>query len=282
MDWMNKLPDDLKDSSLFSLAIPGSHDSCAFYLNEYGPLDPRRGGLLNWFKSIVKNWGITQRLGVTDQLNIGVRYFDLRVAPNLQTDELHIVHGLLGLKVSDILCEMNKFLNNHPSEVIIVHFLDLLEFEKTHHDTLMGIISTAFSGKLCPSGNHQNLTLNNMISNSYQVIVIYPDKLGEWIWPSRCIDSKWLNTKNEDEAIRLLEQNLAERMSNVSTFHVAQAVITPDNLSIGWNLTGTLLTWVADFNVKVMNWLDSKPAVNIIIIDDCNTEFAKKVIALNY
>jgi 1-phosphatidylinositol phosphodiesterase len=96
-DWMCFLPDDIPVSSM---SIPGTHDSAAF--------------MSTWpFVS-------TQTLTTTQQLDAGIRYFDLRCG--IVKDEVQMVHGraVLGLKLSDLLMSMYLFLLKHPKEAIII------------------------------------------------------------------------------------------------------------------------------------------------------------------
>lgn len=96
-DWMCFLPDSVPVSSL---SIPGTHDSAAF--------------MSTWpFVS-------TQTLTTSQQLDAGIRYFDLRCG--VVKDEVQMVHGraVLGLKLADLLMDMYLFLLKHPKEAIIV------------------------------------------------------------------------------------------------------------------------------------------------------------------
>jgi len=96
-DWMCFLPDDVPVSSI---SIPGTHDSAAY--------------MSTWpFVS-------TQTLSTAQQLDAGIRYFDLRCG--IVKDEVQMVHGraLLGLKLSDLLATMYTFLQKHPKEGIII------------------------------------------------------------------------------------------------------------------------------------------------------------------
>lgn len=95
--WMSRLDDERLMSSL---SIPGTHDSAAY----------------------TSPWPFvsTQDLGILQQLNSGIRYFDLRVG--LRNDVAEMCHGMafLGLQLSEVLNTMYRFLEVHPGEAIIV------------------------------------------------------------------------------------------------------------------------------------------------------------------
>lgn len=97
-EWMKGVNDSV---SLTSLSLPGSHDSGALH-------------------SIGDVSGKCQDLSVYDQLNCGVRFFDVRL--QLRGSELKVVHGFVDQKLdfSSVLNDFDSFLKAHPSEGILV------------------------------------------------------------------------------------------------------------------------------------------------------------------
>jgi 1-phosphatidylinositol phosphodiesterase len=97
-DWMARLPDTL---SLAALTIPGTHDSGAIH-------EPAPG--------LAK----TQTLTFAQQLDAGVRYFDVRCR-NVD-DQFLIYHGAIDQDqmLDDVLAAMYAFLDAHPQEALIV------------------------------------------------------------------------------------------------------------------------------------------------------------------
>ena len=95
-NWMSQL-----DGNLFlaRLSIPGSHDSCT------------KGLILS---------AETQSKTLSEQLDCGVRLFDLR--PRWDGDEMYIYHGILktSVKFSDALTTLCSFLDAHPGEFLFV------------------------------------------------------------------------------------------------------------------------------------------------------------------
>lgn len=107
-EWQRNIKDDVLVSQL---SLPGTHNSAACY---------------HALPSVR-----CQGQGVTEQLNHGVRFFDLRVARPLVSflgskDDLQVVHGNfpvkipMALKLSDVLDEFYKFIQDHPSELPII------------------------------------------------------------------------------------------------------------------------------------------------------------------
>lgn len=83
------------------ISIPGSHDTCALY-------EP------------IRQLAKCQYHTVTDQLNMGVRYIDIRA--NVVKDDLVISHGPIfqGVTFDEIIGQCYDFLEKNPSETVIV------------------------------------------------------------------------------------------------------------------------------------------------------------------
>ena len=96
--WMSNLNDS---TSITELSIPGSHDSGATH-------------------SIADVSGKCQDLSIESQLNIGVRFFDIRL--QLKNNQLNIVHSFVdqNLKFNETIKEMVAFIQEHESEFLIL------------------------------------------------------------------------------------------------------------------------------------------------------------------
>ncbi len=96
--WMKDLSDD---TLINDMSIPGTHDSGARH-------------------SIFDVAGICQDLSIKNQLNIGVRFLDLRL--QLVNDEFKIVHSFVdqNLKFSDVLKDITKFIKENNQEFLLI------------------------------------------------------------------------------------------------------------------------------------------------------------------
>jgi 1-phosphatidylinositol phosphodiesterase len=97
-DWMS-LVDDA--TSITDMTIPGTHDSGAMH-------EPISGSAK------------TQNLTISEQLNIGVRYLDIRLRH--YEDALVVHHGAVyqHLNFDDVLTAATDFLVAHPTETILM------------------------------------------------------------------------------------------------------------------------------------------------------------------
>jgi 1-phosphatidylinositol phosphodiesterase len=119
--WLHKVPDNTK---LSKIALPGTHNSAACYIS---------------FPSVR-----CQEVSVTEQLQNGVRFLDIRAAaPYLSScgavfgrlHELQVIHGdfpvrlPFPVKLKSVLDEIYDFLDHNKSETVIVS----LKPEGPHH-----------------------------------------------------------------------------------------------------------------------------------------------------
>lgn len=97
-DWMSDVDDDV---AFTAMTIPGTHDSGSTY-------EP------------VSGTAKTQNLSISNQLNIGVRYLDIRLRH--YNDALVVHHGAVyqHLNFDDVLEAVTDFLTLHPTETILM------------------------------------------------------------------------------------------------------------------------------------------------------------------
>ncbi|XP_077921479.1 PI-PLC X domain-containing protein 1 isoform X2 [Halichoerus grypus] len=215
-DWMSALCPLLWDVPLHHLSIPGSHDTMTYCLNKKSPISQTQSRLLQLLgkvlpcvtRPVVLRWSITQVLDVTEQLDAGVRYLDLRIAHMLVGSEknLHFVHMVYTTAlVEDTLTEISEWLEKHPREVVILACRNFEGMTEDLHEYLVACIRNIFGDMLCPRGDLP--TLNQLWSRGQQVILSYEEESvvsrhGE-LWPG--IPYWWGDQVNAQELIPYLE-----------------------------------------------------------------------------
>lgn len=102
--WMAEIVNP--DISVSQLSIPGTHDSATAYF----PI------------SYAGRWVCCQSMTIQQQLNAGIRYFDLRCGYESASGPLKAYHGdyALDITISDIFKGFYKWLSQHTTEGIIV------------------------------------------------------------------------------------------------------------------------------------------------------------------
>ncbi|KAM8888003.1 PI-PLC X domain-containing protein 1-like isoform 2-T5 [Synchiropus picturatus] len=166
-DWMAKLPPELLTVPLWNVALPGSHDCMSYDLDiNSAILEPdrlTRFSKIGFLRKVVCKWATTQDRSIIDQLNASARYFDLRIARQLDDPNptrLYFFHGLrTHSDVETVLEDINGWATLHPKEILILSFSHFKNFEKNPvglHLHLLQFIKTLFGPKLiyrkcCPT-----------------------------------------------------------------------------------------------------------------------------------
>lgn len=299
-NWMAKLPTEMQKIPIRQLAIPGSHDSGAYFLDKNSPIAPDEGStvqkLAKWFgccaKRIIYRWSITQELCIYDQLMQGVRYLDLRVAYEKSTKSFCYVHGLYGLPYESIFKEIEDFLVKHPKEVLILDFNHLWDFTQEQCNTFMKLIEDNFSHWLYgPGMKGAKCSLQDVWGSNKRIIALYEDdpstKISPLLWPSKHIYSPWYNTADVDQLIADLNKRFDDIKDDC--FNVFQAILSPQTSTIILHLIGSLKGELAEkCDDHVCSWLqkleeEKKKNVNIVICDFIELyQLPSKIIAINY
>ncbi|MFD3685093.1 phosphatidylinositol-specific phospholipase C [Nocardiopsis sp. NPDC058631] len=94
--WMAPLPDR---TGLAALSLPGTHDSGA------------------WRGSV---WSRTQDLTISQQLDSGVRFLDVRTRHHRDAFPIHHGAEYLHLNFTDVVTDVSAFLERNPSETVLM------------------------------------------------------------------------------------------------------------------------------------------------------------------
>ena len=130
VNWMTKLPLDVRQRKLSQLVLPATHDSGAYQI-DFNHSIPTGNKLLRvayaisrWVKkvrSIISNWTVTQHHSIQMQLEIGVRSFDFRVSYHSVDKKFYLTHTFNCVPLETALDEIKEFMQKHPGEAIILH-----------------------------------------------------------------------------------------------------------------------------------------------------------------
>uniref|UniRef100_A0A672IPS1 PI-PLC X domain-containing protein 2-like n=1 Tax=Salarias fasciatus TaxID=181472 RepID=A0A672IPS1_SALFA len=296
-DWMGSLPSKLSSMPLKHLAVPGSHDSFTYWVDVHAPVGPDQKPYVKYLatmfsvlaKKVMVKWSMTQNLTFMEQLDAGIRYFDLRVSskPGESGTEIYFIHGLFGHKVN-----LNCIQCDHCLLCFTIVFLDFNHYyamKPEHHVYLISMLQEVFGSKLCNNCAVESITLDYLWGKKYQVIVFYHHPSAQDVpvmWPGNKIPAPWANTTEPYKLIQFLETTLKERAKQGS-FHVTQAILTPTPNTVAKGLVWGLRNYLVERNLPtIISWVEAQrpgvDGVNIITSDFVElTDFANIVIKLN-
>jgi hypothetical protein len=165
-NWMGDLPDAIRSKTLRDIVIPGSHDA-GMYCN-------------------VPEGAKTQDQTIYEQLQGGIRYFDIRV---MSGDPQKIYHGSSGAYVCDsvdtVMGDVKRFMQEGHKELVILklsHFLNFGDCKVTgeYHRLRASITDRLDPWLYKGSDDPANVRLNTLIDDGGKVVVVVD---GDWATP---------------------------------------------------------------------------------------------------
>ncbi|OWF42509.1 PI-PLC X domain-containing protein 2-like [Mizuhopecten yessoensis] len=300
--WMGDLPVPLTQVPLSCLAIPGSHDSGAYGLDKSAGVSVDASKSVKLLGSlccgaglsVVSRWSVTQDLTLGQQLQAGIRYFDLRVCIKPGTADAHFLHGLYGSNILTALSEVNEFLSKNIKEFLILDFNHFYNMDAICHKQLLTGLKHLFGASLIPvdvSMSPWQMTLENIWKTQMRVLIFYNDESSanmKEFWPNFSIPSPWPNTDDPRVLVEFLEKNYTgKNRNNNGDFYVWQGVLTPGAKVIMANLWGSLRdSLVPRASRAFLEWVAGKEpspqGINICLGDFVHLhDFIPSVLRLN-
>lgn len=299
-DWMANLPANLHTLPLTNLAIPGSHDSFSFYIDETSPVGPEQPETVQNFvsvfgavaKKLMRKWLATQTMNFSSQLDAGIRFFDLRIStkPRDPDNELFFAHGLFSATVREGLEQISAFLCSHAREIVFLDFNHFYGVQNLHHEKLVQMLGAVFGDRLCPVVFAEEVSLKYLWEKEYQVLVFYHNPMAlevPFLWPGQMMPSHWANTTDPEKLVQFLQTAVKERRRK-GTFFVSQVVLTPKASTVMKGVTSGLRETITERALPLMmQWIRSQRpgegGVNVITADFVELgDFISAVITLNY
>ncbi|KTF91846.1 hypothetical protein cypCar_00035993 [Cyprinus carpio] len=270
-DWMSEMPFAFWDTPLWNLAIPGSHDTMTYCLDERSSVVKSSPTVLRVLDTVLPcivrpciiKWATTQEDSISNQLDLGIRFLDLRIAHKIKDPDkvFYFAHGIYSLlTVKEALTEVAHWLDQHTKEVVIIALSAFDGMNLDQHKDLIQFLICTFDNKICP--NHIIPSLRQCWKHNYQVILSYDDSAAsgyEELWPQCQFFAAGLNLTEDAKYI---------------LSHPCQSL-----QSMTLSSYGLLLNWV-----KQQCPGPGKSCLNIICTDFVgafSNEFTQLVIGLN-
>jgi hypothetical protein len=304
-DWMKQSAENIANRKLRELILPGTHNSGTSGINSNSEItDDMDARLRTWINldpmkiTHLSNWSITQKLNIDEQLDLGIRYIDLRLCKSTK-GEFVTCHSLSGLSLETIFEQIESFLKNpnHDKELLLLDFNHVYEIKNADIDTLAMKIKKRFGDKIASSNVfHSKNTLADFWDAKKQIIILMDNGYAcetypELFWSEARISSPWPDKQDPASLEKALENEL--KLHSFNKFFVLQTQETPSvqNIIEGFNPAmhpNSLLKMTTGYKHKLEEWLNRaeiKASIKyhggVIIEDFTNgvdlTEYAKEL-----
>ncbi len=275
---IRKFAPDFKPS-VWNLDLPlnqlhwvGTHDSASYKFLRTISLPGKLGGsisvntlnyLQSWFglaHNILGHWTFTQQYDIYDQLTMGVRALDLRVAYSKEADEFVYAHTLANEYVTEVLNQISHFLQKNPKEFIIITSKPDWENRTTMEDAVitsryLQLVKDTFGSRLLPVTSHFP-SIRESTSAGYQILFSFTpssgpssDTFASWVWPADRFGGNWVSTEDMEEDYKMYTSQL-DRASNPQQLEQAFLYHTPSHRTIKAAYLDRLQPWSPHFGTQ--------------------------------
>lgn len=247
---MNGLPEFVKQRPINRICIPGSHDSGSYFV-DFTDMNVfiRPITKLGFVQNIFEAWIKTQNKTILEQLNMGIRSFDLRVTyssplkkyiPIPSTDtNYYITHTFVCETLDSVLDQFETFLINNPSEIVVIQikpdFINESSITIDQDNEIVNKFVTKFGSLLTPETSIFP-SYNYMIENKQQIIFSYQNlnntpKVSQ-NWSASHFNEPWDNTSNLTTKEQDMDVDMNNFQLNDSTFNAISFTLTPQTSDV--------------------------------------------------
>ena len=255
--WMENNYDVMADMPLDRFLLPGSHDSGAFALAQPPPTTPTGRAwqdillqaLRSCFGPCIMPWTLTQAQCVYEQLALGARFLDIRLAYDPVSRCCWAAHTFSTVPLAAVVKDIGTFLSRHGREVVVLW----LRADWTHREAFGATAWRAACSELMSeckdviyrqaSEESRLPTLRRAVERGGRLLVfadapadLQPPLPPGVVWAGYPCLSLWANRADAASTLQELERmacDLAERGElGKGGMWVASAAATPSAYSI--------------------------------------------------
>ncbi|MCP3967114.1 MAG: hypothetical protein GY750_11375 [Lentisphaerae bacterium] len=221
--WMAGMADTLKNIPVNDVLLPGGHDSGTYDFTGGCPVANTNHvpswvvKLLEMAKiSVIYNYfaGVcrTQDMDFYQQLNHGIRYFDMRICKGRDGQKIYFTHTMQGLvPLEDLIDQFKKFYDEPGTEKEVI-LLDFQEMINVDPGQVYNIINQRLGKWLVPREMGVRARLGNIWAQNKNIILIFKEKYDNpnvWLRSDSFYNSA--NGRDVNEAYKNMQNSLNNR-----------------------------------------------------------------------
>lgn len=240
--WMSYLPNHVKNKPINHIILPGTHDSGANKINHtaignnFWVSVANKLSSLHKIKKIINDWTLTQNITIREQLTLGVRRFDFRISHCDIVNDFFVMHTFACQPLLNILMDIKIFIDNNPTEVIILNFsvdwYNSNSMNTTKNNKVVSMLNKIFGDKIL-ARNNIFPSYNTMIDNGKQLIIFYNAIFNldsNLVWNNRLLYEPWDDTSDIVTKIGMLDNDM--NMLRTDKYNIISLTLTPQKFDI--------------------------------------------------
>lgn len=261
--WIGDNLSIIGDKTLKNLTIPGTHDSGTYWLTT-APMPGDQSALWEDLYEladildkdvglIAKEWAQSQDKNFYQQMQGGIRYFDLRAGWQKNTKEWVTYHFVEGSPVQYLLGNISSYLHDYPNEIVIV---EMSHFEGSptpaEITSLKNMVLNTLGPYLAPVDLSFSFTINQMVTTGKRALVtMEQDYDSVSIWPPSAIHNTYADTPDLKMMVEYNNKTVAKFMNSTwpGTLFKISWTLTPDTDTV----LESVLPWKPNTLLKLAN-----------------------------
>ena len=244
--WMELLHNTIKDRRICDLAIPGTHDSGSWGIDEFSEaVDGRVIWLFYWWPQTIVDWTVTQVVDLRTQLEAGYRELDLRIADMGEEDGGFVWwHTVSADPITPGLEHIKQFLKKNPYEILIIDFQKFKRPSKLKPiipqrlTVLNELILSYLQPFMVTREEVSDMpTVGEMLAMGKNIIAFMEDsymlKLSKHYWSKKMLINSWSAKTNPENLFKHRSEALnGYKVNHPDSFTDLSGAITMDHESI--------------------------------------------------
>ena len=174
--WIGDSMSVIGDKTLKEITLPGTHDSGAFNLTasiivpgEANELEAKIIEIAEYVgipaEYLITVWALAQDQDFYSQMVGGIRYFDLRCGWDNDTQTWRTFHMEFGHPLENLLSDLNRFMTEFPSEIVVVEASHQDGAPTIDDDTELADLLIHYLGDfIYPRGESLDLNISQMVA----------------------------------------------------------------------------------------------------------------------
>ncbi|MBB64526.1 MAG: hypothetical protein CMO81_05635 [Waddliaceae bacterium] len=225
-NWMEQFISQIEDKSIHDLVLPATHNSSAYMLKVdsipeesiWVKVSNLAAKYFVCVEGLIKDWVITQNGSVYEQLKQGIRFLDLRVMWNAETESFACSHTFLTASLDEVLSDVRRFIDEHPSEVVVTKFKSDFAHRKEiegHEKDLLERISQAWGDCMLQaphSNTEESSKIKDMLTTNHRIQCFYKAEDNKVqhpsIWDGDNLEEFWIDGSNIDDRLKEIEDGI--------------------------------------------------------------------------
>jgi hypothetical protein len=242
-NWMELHKDSIGDLKLSDLCIPGTHDSGVYRKVNMGiSLDGEDTKLrfvsfvnlilFGAIGNVVNKWTITQYSSIYNQLSMGIRYIDIRIAYSKDTDDYYIQHTFASVPFREVLNDIKRFVADHKKEIIFMN-LGLNMNSGSRYIEIFNLVKDNLGDSLIQNTIAMDTKIKDVKKSIYFMSSHHDDKTFDFVHDGGIQSYGWLDSNNIEDKIKFMKKQLdkysvADNSYINKTLFLSEFTITPN------------------------------------------------------